>query len=57
MAHLVGGFAGLEALLTDVTVIATKLICWGCAIQLYFMATMSPIPCPRSASGRPAAWT
>ena len=53
----IGGLVGLEALLADVTVIATKLVCWGRGIQPYFMATMSPIPLACSASRRPAAWT
>ena len=52
----IGGLAGLEALLpmflsttvclllADVAAVITKVICWGRGIQLYFMATMSPIP-------------
>ena len=50
------GLVGLESLLpmflsttvclllADVAAIATKLVCWGRGIQLYFLATMSPIP-------------
>ena len=52
----IGGLSGLEALLpmflsatvclllADVAAVATKLVCWTRGIQLYFMATMSPIP-------------
>ena len=52
----IGGLEGLAALLpmflsttvclllADVAAVATKVVCWCRGIQLYFLATMSPIP-------------